>query len=43
MIAALESVKDGMSQNRAAAIHDVPRSTLKDRINGRVVHGVKPH
>ena len=33
MEAALESViKDGLSQNRAADLHGVPRSTLKDRL-----------
>ena len=40
MEAALESViKD---ENRAADLHGVPRSTLKDRLSGRVVHGTNP-
>ena len=43
MEAALESViKDGLSQNQAADLHGVPRSTLKDRLSGRVVHGINP-
>lgn len=43
MAAALEAVmKDGLSSNRAADTYGVPRSTLKDRISGRVVHGVNP-
>jgi len=42
MKAAIESVKAGMSGNRAADSHGVPRSTLKDRLSGRVIHGVKP-
>ena len=31
-----------MSANWAADVHGVPRSTLKDRLKGRVVHGTKP-
>jgi len=27
---------------RAAVHYDVPRTTLKDRISGRVVHGTNP-
>ena len=43
MLAAICSVvEDGLSGNRAADMHGVPRSTLKDRLGGRVVHGVKP-
>ena len=43
MLAAIYSVEeDGLSGNRAADMHGVPRSTLKDRLSGRVVHGVKP-
>ena len=43
MKAALESViKDGLSQNRAADLHGVPRSTLKDRLSGKVIHGTNP-
>ena len=43
MLAALDSViKDGLSGNKAAVLHGVPPSTLKDRLSGRVAHGKKP-
>ena len=42
MLAAIEDVKQGMSCNHAADTHGVPRSTLKDRISGRVIHGKNP-
>ena len=43
MQAALKSVvSDGVSANKAALLHGVPRSTLKDRLSGRVVHGRNP-
>ena len=43
MLGALKSVQeDGLSGNQAADLHGVPRSTLKDRLSGRVKHGVKP-
>ena len=42
MLEAMESVKKGMSRTAAAELHGVPLSTLKDRFNGRVVHGMKP-
>ena len=43
MMAALEKVKKGKySVNRIATIYGVPRSTLKDRVTGRVTHGTKP-
>ena len=35
-------VCDGISANKAALLHGVPRSTLKDRLSGRVVHGRNP-
>jgi len=28
--------------NEAAAAHGVPKTTLKDRISGRVTHGINP-
>ena len=38
--AALHSIlQDGLSGNKAADIHGVPRSTLKDRLSGRIKHG----
>ncbi len=39
MLKAMIAVKNGMGVNRAALEHDVPRTTLKDRISGRVIHG----
>ena len=42
MLAAIEDVADGVPQNRAADLHGVPRTTLKDRVSGRVLHGTKP-
>ena len=43
MKAAMKSViDDNLSANRAADLHGVPRSSLKDRLSGRVKHGTKP-
>ena len=43
MEAALEAVRKGtVSANRAAQLHGVPRSTLRDRLTGRVAHGTNP-
>ena len=42
MAAAISAVKNGMTIKRAAEEHRVPPSTLRDRVNGRVVHGTKP-
>ena len=43
MVAALEEVKKGKySVNRIATMYGLPRSTLKDRVTGRVTHGTKP-
>ena len=40
MIGAMNAVKEGlMGVNRAALEFAVPRTTLKDRISGRVIHG----
>ena len=40
MQAAMKAVSDdGMSINKAAVLHGVPKTTLKDRLSGRVVHG----
>ena len=40
--AMLCAAKTEMSANKAADLHGVPRSTLKDRLSGRVVHGTNP-
>ena len=43
MKAAMDAVKSGrMGLNRAATEFGVPRTTLKDRMAGRVVHGTRP-
>ena len=42
MVAALKAVKGGESILRAARTYGVPRSTLQDRVHGKVTHGVKP-
>ena len=39
--AALEAVKEGQSISQAAHDHGVPKTTLYDRVSGRVVHGSK--
>ena len=40
---ALEAVKSGeTSINQAAKDHGIPRTTLKDKVSGRVAHGTKP-
>ena len=40
---AMEAVMSGeLGVNRSALQHGVPRTTLKDRIAGRVKHGTKP-
>ena len=42
MINAMEAVKSGyMGVNQAAREHGIPRTTLKDRLSGRVKHGKK--
>ena len=43
MISDMEAVKSGeMGVNRAALKHGIPKTTLKDRISGRVKHGKNP-
>ena len=41
MQGALKAVAEGMGVNRAALEYGVPRTTLKDRVAGRVQHGCK--
>ena len=42
MLGAMQAVQTGeMGVNRAALEYGVPRTTLKDRISGRVLHGCK--
>ena len=42
MVAAMQAVEDRGTVKGAARKHGVPYSTLKDRVSGRVEHGVKP-
>lgn len=43
MISAIDAVKSGkMTANKAARFHEVPPSTLKDRLSGKVKHGANP-
>ena len=43
MVTAIKSVENGSSGiNQAALLHGVPKTTLKNRLSGRVVHGTKP-
>ena len=37
-----KATSECMPANRAATIYGVPKSTLKDHVSGRVVHGTKP-
>jgi len=41
MRGALKAVAEGMGVNRADMEYGVPRTTLKDRVAGRVQHGCK--
>ena len=42
MEAAMKAVKSGSGINKAAQDHGVPKTTLKDRLSGNVLHGQKP-
>ena len=42
MLLAMEAVNNGTPIQCAARLHGVPRSTLRNRISGRVEHGRKP-
>ena len=41
MVGALKAVSQGMGINRAALEFRIPKTTLKDRVAGRVQHGCK--
>ena len=38
----MKAVEDGSPINQAAREHGVPKTTLRDRLSGRVVHGSNP-
>jgi len=43
MKSAMDAVKKGgMSTKRAPLQYDVPKTTLQDRISGKVIHGTNP-
>ena len=42
MTAALEAVKKGQSISQAACDHGVPKTTMYDRVSGRIAHSSKP-
>jgi len=42
MKAAMKAVSEGLSVNQASRYYGVPKTTLHDRVSGRVIHGVKP-
>ena len=42
MLDAIKTVQDGSPITTAARVHSVPKTSLYNRIKGRVVHGVKP-
>jgi len=43
MVKAIDAVKSGLwSVKRTVEDYKVPRTTLQDRISGRVIHGTKP-
>jgi len=42
MKAALEAVAAGQSMSEAAREHGIPKTTLHDRVSGKVIHSVKP-
>ena len=44
MLAAMQAVRSGQrGANKAARLHYVPPTTLKDRLSGRVKHVDKPY
>ena len=42
MKAAIHAVEEGQSISNAARDHGVPKTTLYDRISGKIMHGVNP-
>ena len=42
MRVALKAVADGESVSRAARDHGIPKTSLCDRVSGKVVHGINP-
>lgn len=42
MVKAMSAVERGMSVRHASELHGVPKSSLHDRVSGKVQHGVRP-
>lgn len=42
MKAAMDAMEKGQTLSQAAREYGVPKTTLSDRVSGRVIHGVKP-
>ena len=42
MVKATDAVKRDCTIKRAAVEHGIPRTTLQDRITGKVQHGIRP-
>ena len=42
MLDAIKAVKDGSPIAKAARVHGVPKTSLHNLMNGKVLHGVKP-
>ena len=42
MLAALKAVEEGQPVNIAVCDHGIPKTTLKERLSGRVTHGTNP-
>ena len=42
MLAALKVVEEGQPINQVTCDHGIPKTTLKDRVSGRVTHGTNP-
>ena len=42
MVKAIDAVRRGCTIKRAAVEHGIPRTTLQDRISGKVQHGIRP-
>ena len=42
MVKAIDAVRRGCTIKRAAVEHRIPRTTLQDRISGKVQHGIRP-
>ena len=42
MTAALKAIEEGLPISQTACDHGVPKTTLYDRVSGKVTHGTNP-